>query len=192
MVLGVDFWGEAVPAWVAAVGGVFSAVIAAWALISSIRTRGGVHAISSALNDEQRGAEHRVAEASASGNGTLSAVGTASPGAVPRDGGESDTGVVPEAWVSPVTWSVRKYGRQWLLRNDSSTTSAILLGAEDLGGHEDFHIASDLSLPLVIGPGVTLPVLVERTFASPSVTAVRISWKEREESRVVSSVVLYV
>ncbi|MCR2824213.1 hypothetical protein [Microbacterium sp. zg.Y909] len=45
-----DFWGVAVPAWVAAVGTVAAAIFAAYAVIKSVQTGGGLDQVTAGLN----------------------------------------------------------------------------------------------------------------------------------------------
>ena len=162
-----DFWGAAVPAWVGAVGGVISAVVAAIAFVQSIRNRKGLQTLRSAANDGQASVEDEQA------------------------GADGQTVFATAVRPKPVRWSVYSRGNKgrWLLQNESDEI-ATLVSFADVTPDGD-HAATLLSsLPMVLAPGATIPFRIDKTLVSPAVTAIRIEWNQEEHGR--QSVVLYV
>lgn len=171
----VDFWGAAVPAWVGAIGGVFSAFVAAWALVTSLRAKGGVRGIQDGLNDAQPRSTERRAELNLTAGGTLTAEGHV---------GSAREDAPAAAYSSDVAWAVERLGKRWILRNQSRTTAATIVAVEDIAGQGDFHFLPQL--PILLAPGAFAPFVLERTFASPAVTPIRIRWTEEDGRRLLS------
>ncbi|MGK9148051.1 hypothetical protein KXS11_10540 [Plantibacter flavus] len=154
----VDFWGAVVPAWFGGVGGIAAAVVSTIALVKSIRTQGGVETLKGAANT---GASNEQLRRSGEG---------------PRI--TSDGPI-----VSPVTWTTWQETRnRYRLRNDSTQNGAAarLTGFRDAtpGGDEAATYAGPL--PVELAPNDTIPFSIEKSLASPSVTAIELTWTDAD------------
>lgn len=147
----VSGWYEILPVWLGGVGGLCSAGVAAAAYVKSTRTQGGIAALTEAANNAIQAAP--------------------SAGSAERP-----------ANVSPVTWTqweVRK--GNYMLRNDSTNTGAVatLTGFRDASPRGDDAVLR-VDLPITLEPGQSVPFLIERSMASPSVTPIQLSWTDED------------
>jgi len=65
MVVGADFWGEAVPAWVGAIGSIAASAVATIAFLRDIRTRKGLNVVATAANERDTPSRNAAVIASA-------------------------------------------------------------------------------------------------------------------------------
>lgn len=166
-----DFWSVVLPTWISAVGGLISAVIGAIALVLSLRNRGSVRHIQDGLNAAN---DTEVVPAHTAG-GTLQSQTTLTGTAVA---------------VTPVTWGVERDGKHYRLVNRSNRETAKLLRAEDVSADSDGAFQILVDLPVDLGPGASLPFMIEKSIVSAPVTAVQVTWADPDgETR---QVVLYV
>jgi hypothetical protein len=183
MVGAVDFWGSAVPAWVGAIGGVFSAVVAAWALVSSLRAQGGVRSLQRGLNDEPRQAEHYEDSLKLGGEGRLTATGEA----VPEEASSAGP-AVPPARLERVRWSYERVGEEYRLVNASATQTATVTRMVVLTATGE--VDADVPVPRQVAPGDSVLLKRPRTLAGPMVIALRIEWTDGSAGN--SSFTLYI
>lgn len=171
MVGAVDFWGSAVPAWVGAIGGVFSAVVAAWALVSSLRAQGGVRSLQRGLNDERRQAVHYEDSLDLGGEGRLTATGEV------RSGETAPAAATPPpAKLSPVEWNYVWDGQDHRLVNASPTQTATVTRMVVLTATGE--VDADVPVPRQVAPGGSVVLKRPRTLAGPMVIALRIEWTD--------------
>jgi len=137
------------------VGGVIAAAISTVAFIKSLKTQGGVETLKRAANEASDRAE-QVTEPQ------------------PEEGISTSP---PSKRVSWTTWHESR-GR-YRLRNDSIHTGATaeLVGFQDVtpSGGNDAHTA--VELPVMLAPNENIPFTIEKSLASPSVTAIEITYR---------------
>lgn len=160
---GVDFWGEAVPAWISALGGAAAAAVGAAALILSLRNAGGVRTLREAANTSGGSPEDPQRAASL----------------ITEDGAADTPAVSPVSWT---TWQEHRH--RYRLRNDSTNTGAgaHLTGFEDVTPDGDGAAFFAGNLPVDLAPGESIPFTLEKSLVSPSVTAVRVTWVDDDGS----------
>lgn len=144
-VANTDLWGVAVPAWIGAVGSVAAAVVAAIAIIQSIRNQGGLKTLTLAVRD---------------GRGVAPTVLTAPA---------SD----PVRWVA---WHEQR--SRYRLRNDAAASVAVLTSFADVTPSGDNAATTHVDLPVELAGQQSIPFLIEKTLASPAVTAIELTWRE--------------
>lgn len=148
-----DLWGDAIPAWLGAIGSIAAAVVAAIAIILSIRNRGGLRTLTQAAGD--RGAA--------------------------ADFGGSDSSNDGAARVSWVAWQEQR--ARYRLRNDSRVATAELLSFEDVTPDGDGAASTAVSMPLTLQPMGSIPFTIEKSLVSPAVTAIALDWIENGERK---------
>jgi len=167
----VDFWGSAVPAWVGAIGGVFSAFVAVLALVSSLRAQGGVRSLQRGLNEAPQAATNYEGSLDLTSTGTLTAVGEVvaseqvdepTPAAEPR--------------LERLRWHYEREGQELRLINISKTQTATVTRLVILTDQGD--VDTDLPLPRQVPPGGSVRLVEPRRFAGPMLTALRIEWTD--------------
>lgn len=165
---GPDIWGAVVPAWIGGVGSLTAAVVATVALVQSLRTQGGVETLKGAAN---------------------AAPDTLASSAVRAQSSKSDsTPLIPTvptlpASVSPVSWTAWHETRgRYRLRNDSTQNGATakLTGFRDVTPGGDNAASYHGPLPVELAANESVPFLIEKSFVSPSVTAIELTWEDTD------------
>lgn len=158
----IDIWGAVVPAWLGGVGGMAAAVVSTIALVKSLRTQGGVETLRSAANAE------------------MSSVSVVTP-----VGAEPEVVDRPRPTTrSPVSWTAWQESKtHYRLRNDSTNTGAraTLIGFADVTPDGDGAAVYHGHLPVVLEAGESVPFTISKSFVSPSVTAVGLTWKDASD-----------
>jgi len=152
-----DLWGTAVPAWISALGGVAAAGVGAAAFVMSLRNSGGVRTLRDAANSPPEAQQRSPSKT------------TLAPDEAPS----------AEYTNSPVTWTAWNEQRtHYRLRNDSTHTGAraTLTSFVDVTPGGDGAAFYGGSLPVDLGPGESIPFTIQRSFVSPSVTAIKLTW----------------
>lgn len=185
----MDFWGAVMPAWIGALGGVISAVVGGVALISSLRTRGGVNQLRDGINANEAAPVQYTASLDLSSEGTLSAEGEPGPAytAEATTSGEGNTTATASVHVA-VVWSAERDSNRYVLFNRSSTHPArvIALGP----AREGNGVRPLIPLPIDVPAGGWIPFAIDRRFTGPAVTGVMITWEE--EGMATQTNVVYV
>lgn len=152
-----NFWATTVPNWIGALGGLISAFIGGIALITSLRARTGVKTLA-------RGANTETLEAQTSG--LLAEVRlTADASATPAERS---------------AWTIRPDGKDRYSADNISQVTAELLAITQLEGGDD--IVQMTELPKPVGPRTGIPFIVAKTFSTPLVMPVRITWRDPDQS----------
>ena len=163
-----DFWGVVIPGWIAAVGGLASAGVAIWALVSSRKNRLGLETIKAVNNLEQQ-SPALSGNAEYSGSGTMTAVGH------------------PHF----VTWEIKSGRRgQYKLVNSSASDSAYLDALEVFDGDGADSPLRDLAPKIRVQPGASVPFFINESLLSSALTAVQVTWHEGDGPQ--TSTILFV
>lgn len=176
-----DLWGVVVPNWASAIGTIGASVVALIALFTGRSAKRGVKNIGSGLNAEAENtaedaaddrAQHQMeamqgelADERRAGARTFEASSAASNG--------------PRVRWQLFTQSKSRHG----LLNDSATTAAVRAVKDVSDGYRD-ALSVLTPLPVDIGPGASLLFSIERSLASPAITAVEVTWTEGRNGRI--------
>lgn len=171
-----ELWSTVVPNWLTAFGQIVAAGIAAWALISSKQTAGGVETLRQAANDEAVTSPGEGGSTVSPADGSTPA-GEAAPGSTAPGPGRGDRRTSPVRWT---TWQERRGHHR--LRNDSIHTgaSATLVGFRDVTPNGDGAAQLHMPLPVKLEPNDSIPFTINKSLASPAVTAVEIEWVDED------------
>lgn len=147
-----DFWGSAVPEWVAAIGTAIAAILGVLGFIGSRSNRKGIETIKQAANSSEGiGTSHNVRPE-------------------PND---------VQLGPNPVHWLIEKRDRNyWVLRNGSTDKSAVVIGFEDTTPNGDNAASTAAVLPATIPPMGVIPFVIDKSFVSPAVTVITVTWEE--------------
>lgn len=164
-----DVLGAVVPAWIGGVGSIAAAIVAAVALVKSLKTQGGVETLKGAAN---------------AGLETTVAMSDAPAVSIPA-GSKSPRSTAPSSISSgsPVSWSAWHESRsRYRLRNDSTHTgaSARLTGFRDVTPGGDNAASYNGPLPVELGANESVPFVIEKSLVSPSVTAIELTWEDAD------------
>lgn len=173
-----DFWGIVIPTWASAVGTIGASVVAVVALFAGRSAKRGVKNIGSGLNAEAENTAESVADDAAE----------VAAAEVLQD--EEFTVGIPGVFsVSGVhgprvRWQLFKQNKsKYGLLNDSATTAKVSSVKDVSDGYRDaLYVLTPP--PVEITPGGHLLFTIERSFASPAVTAVEVTWSEGNTGRV--------
>jgi hypothetical protein len=154
----ISVWGEAVPNWIAAIGGLGGTVVAVVAFVQSIQNRGGLETV--------RRQENLRENAGPEPDTRLLATLDADADYVAPDTGRR------------VKWKVVQVHRdRYALRNSHDEQVATVLGLRGTGRSES-DIVPLPEMPAQIEPAADLPFLLARSLASPAVASVEVEWTE--------------
>lgn len=176
-----DFWGVVVPTWASAIGTIGASVVALIALFAGRSAKRGVKNIGSGLNVE---AEHTAEEAAddraeRQEEARLRDLVDAREAGVRTFEERSTASSGPRVRWQLFAQNKSKHG----LLNDSATTAAVMSVKDVSDGYRD-ALSVLTPLPVDIGPGASLLFSIERSLASPAVTAVEVTWTEGRNGRV--------
>ena len=162
-----DFWGVVIPGWIAAFGGLASAVVGISALVISGKNRGGLEAIKNVKNREQQ-TPALAGNVEASGSGTATIVGH----------------------PPFVTWEIKpgRRGRYKLV--NSSSQSANLDGLGVMDGNGDINELRSIPKTIPLQPGQSVPFQIDKSLLSPTLTAVQVS--SNDGNGAITNTILYV
>jgi hypothetical protein len=143
-----DFWGIVFPSYIAAVGGLISALIGGVALFQSFQNKGSVKSLAAGLNEQR-------------------ATGIA---------GARSIRTTPDPAGDLVAWAIERDGRQYLLVNRSASRTARVTALENVADGRRDAVRLSETLPIDVGPGASLRFSVDRNLISARVTAIRVDW----------------
>ena len=167
---GLDIWGAIVPAWLGGVGGMAAAAVSTIALIKSLKTQGGVETLKSAANAV---------------GGTAAQLTATNTLSVPSPSSGSATEPMPPPLQSPVSWTAWHEARgRYRLRNDSTHTGAAarLTGFRDVTPGGDGSARYHGELPVELAANESVPLTIDKSLVSPSVTAIELTWADQDGS----------
>ncbi|MBW0254964.1 hypothetical protein [Cellulomonas sp. PS-H5] len=151
-------WGEAVPNWIAAIGGLGGTAVAVAAFVQSLRNRSGLDVVREHENERQNAALEVPERMLASFN-------------------EGANDVAPDTGRQ-VRWEVvRVHRERYALRNTHSSQVATVTRLEGTG-RSYADVVPVAEVPAPIEPGADLPFLIARSLASPAVASVQVEWTE--------------
>lgn len=173
-----DFWGVVVPTWAGAIGTIGASVVAVIALFAGRSAKRGVQNIGSGLNtDAENSAESEADDAAEIVAAEVlqdEEVTVGIPGVISVSGVRG-----PRVRWQLFRRSKWKYG----LINDSATAAKVSSVKDVSDGYRDaLYVLTPP--PVEIAPGGNLLFNIERSFASPAVTAVEVTWTEGNNGRV--------
>ena len=167
-----DLWGAAIPAWIGAIGTVAASAVAVVALFKGQSAKSGVENLAQGLNTESGNAATEARD-DAQGDDMLERI----------EALKEDIVNAPRVRWRLLTQSKHRYG----LLNDSGAVAHVNAVKDISDGYRD-ALGVLVEVPTDISPGAMLPFSIERSLASPAVTAVEVSWTEGQNGRIRRSV----
>jgi len=162
-----DFWGTAVPTWLAAIGGIAAAIVAVAGYLASIRNRKGLNTLRDGVSQ------------------SLPVDSDDQPPPPDADAPENESVYTPPQ--DPITrrgrWRANQVDRNRLYAINDASYVCILTGFRDVTPDGDGAASILIDLPVTVVPGAGVPFRIDKSLVSPSVTAVELQWQAEGSKR---------